>query len=265
MLIVLLIGNHVISQNTVDSSLIKAFPFRLGNIGFAIDSMEFVVGDISRGSAYHHELQLYNFGDDSVVFTPGRISKFVEVDYMPFILPPGEKGMLLIDFEVNNGLPTGTTSAEIALETDDKENPFKFIYLIGNVVGKTSGSTSNLIIDTVPRMLFDHYNFDFGHLSRGKNVVHTFVFTNRGSQDLIIDEIISSKGISVIPPSITTIPSGSDGTIIVKVKTMASFGVQHRTVSIVSNDPVNPKIILGVHGTVRQQSPAVSKPEFCYE
>lgn len=207
MLSVLLI-NMVFAQRSVDSTLIKKYPFRLGNIGFAIDSMEFIVGDLPRGETFHHEVQMYNFGENPITFRSGKMSKFVEMNYNPATLSPGQVGTALIDFEVVNEIPSGTTHTEIAIETNDSKNPYKFISLIGEVVEGSSRNTSQLIFDTVPRMIFNHYNFDFGHLTRGKNIIHTFVFTNRGSEDLIIDEIDSSTGCSVIPPSMTVIPPG---------------------------------------------------------
>lgn len=253
------------SAQKVDSTLIKKYPFRLGNIGFAIDSLEFIVGNVSRGETFHHELQMYNFGKDPVTFQPGKTSKFVTMNYNPVILSPGQAGTAIIDFEVIWDLPSGPVQTEIAIESNDKKNPYKFLYLVGNIVDDQSQTAGQLIIDTVPRMIFEHYNYDFGHLSRGKNVIHTFVFTNRGSEDLVIDEIKSSDGCLILPPSSTVIPPGSEGKVVVKVRTMGSFGVQHRTVSIKTNDPVNPKITLGIHGSVRQLSPALSDPDFCYQ
>ena len=187
------------------------------------------------------------------------------MNYNPGTLSPGQAGTAIIDYEVILEIPSGPVQVEIAIETNDKKNPYKFLYMLGVIVEDSSMYADQLIIDTVPRMVFNYYNFNFGHLSRGKSIIHTFMFTNRGSEDLIIDEINSSDGCSVKPPNNTVIPPGSDGVVTVKVKTFANFGVQHRTVSIMTNDPVNPKITLGLHGTVRQVTPSQSDPDFCYQ
>ena len=251
-------------QKVIDSTLIKQYPFKIGNIGFAIDSLEIFIGDIVRGETVHHEIEMYNFGKKPINIRSGRISKFVEMNYMPSQLPAGQAGIAIVDFEVIKELPPGLTQAEIAIETDDQLNPYKFLYLVGNIVEDSSKFVYSVIMDTVPRIYFNDYNFDFGHLTRGRNVVHTFLFTNRGSQDLVINEI-RSVGCSVIAPPQKIIPPGEDGALVVKINTQGDFGVQHRTVSISSNDPVNPTIILGLHGTVRQQAPSKLDPEFCYE
>jgi len=41
--------------------------------------------------------------------------------------------------------------------------------------------------------------------------------------------------------------------------------VAHRSVKVYTNDPVNPVIYLGIHGTVTLRSPAKKDPEFCKE
>jgi hypothetical protein len=114
-------------------------------------------------------------------------------------------------------------------------------------------------------MIFNNYNFDFGHLVRGKKVYHTFYFTNMGSEDLFVEKVSSSSGCRVIDPPEKMIPPGGSGRLVVQVRTIGSIGVQHRTISIRSNDPVNPLIILGVHGTVRQPPPPQQNTGFCYE
>jgi hypothetical protein len=260
-----LFSSLLLGQQQIDSTLIKAFPFRIGNIGFAVDSLEYIVGDAYRGKTQQYQLGMFNFGKEPISFKPGQISKFVTMSYEPQLLSPGQKGFAVVDFEVINEMPLGNNQVEIAVESNDTENPYKFLYLVVNIIEDSSMLEDQLIIDTVPRLVFDQYNHNFGHLSRAKSVVHTFVFTNRGSQDLVIDEITTSAECSIIPPEQTIIPPGSTGSLIVKVRTLGAFGVQHGTVSVVSNDPVNPVITLGMHGTVRIQSPPNEDPDFCLE
>jgi hypothetical protein len=262
---ILILVNSFIFGQQVDSALIRAFPFQVGNVGFAIDSLEHFVGDAFRGQTQQYQIGMYNFGKEAISFKSGKISKFVTMNFEPSMMQPATEGMAIVDVEVIEEMPLGINQVEVAVETDDSENPFKFFYLMVNVVEDSSQMMDQLVFDTVPRLFFDQYNHYFGHLSRAKNVVHTFVFVNRGNQDLVIDEISTSPECSIIPPEETIIPPGSSGSLTVKVKTLSSFGVQHGTVSVMSNDPVNPVITLGMHGTVRIQSPSKTDLEFCLE
>ena len=265
-IVLLFVSTALIGQTMkYDSSIIKAYPFKIGNIGFAVDSIETVVGTVKRGEIYQHQFAMFNFGKKPIQLKGGKSSRFVEIRYEPRVVQPGQTATAFIDFDVLDDLPLGPMSVEVVVETDDKRNAFKFLYLLVDIIEDSAKFETQLIIDTVPRMVFNDYNFDFGHLLRGKKVMHTFYFTNMGSEDLFVEKVSSSSGCRVISPPEKMIPPGGSGRLVVQVKTLGSIGVQHRTISIRSNDPVNPLIILGVHGTVRQPSPAQQNPGFCYE
>ncbi|RLD43547.1 MAG: hypothetical protein DRI89_04500 [Bacteroidetes bacterium] len=248
-----------------DSSIIKAYPFKVGNIGFAVDSMETVVGKVFRGMLYKHQIEMFNFGKKPIELKGGKSSSFVELKYEPVLIQPGQSATAFVDFDVIADLPLGPMAVELVVETNDKLNAFKFLYLLVDIVEDSAKFQTKLIIDTVPRMIFNNYNFDFGHLVRGKKVYHTFYFTNMGAQDLFVEKVSSSNACKVVVSPEEIIPPGESGRLVVQVKTVGNIGVQHRTISIQTNDPVNPVIILGVHGTVRQPPPTKQNQGFCYE
>jgi hypothetical protein len=266
-IIVLLFISCSLAGQTVkaDSSLIKAYPFKIGNIGFSVDSIETIIGAVNRGETYKHQIGMFNFGKKPIELKGGKSSRFIEIRYEPTVIQPGQSATAFVSFDVIPELPLGPISVEVAVETDDRLNAFKFLYLLADIVEDSTKFQTQLIIDTVPRMIFNTYNFDFGHLTRGKKVYHTFYFTNMGSEDLFVEKVSGSSGCRVITPPERMIPPGGSGRLVVQVKTIGSIGVQHRTVSIRSNDPVNPLIILGVHGSVRQPPPPRQNQAFCYE
>lgn len=262
--LILLMFGYVQSQ-TPDSTLIKAYPYAIGNAGFTVDSMEFVVGDVSRGEVFEYSLGIANLGKSPLSFKGGKISRFVTIKYEPSTLQPGQTGFIQIEFEVVNELPLGEIHAEIAVESTDTDSPFKFLYMVANVVEGFGKGKSTQKMDTVPRLIFSQYNYDFGYMWRGKTLMHSFNFTNMGSEELVIDEIITSDGVSVVDKPNLIIEPGGFGSVIVKVNTYGDYGVQHHTVSIASNDPRNPVITLGIHGTVKAKAPSNQNPDFCYE
>jgi hypothetical protein len=241
------------------------FPLKIGNIGFAVDSLDIVIGKIIQGRKYTHEIDMYNYGRDAVTFRAGKSSPYIDVLYNPVTIEPGQTGKAIVNFEVIKELPLGPIAAEIAFESDDNQNPYKFLYLLGNIIEDTTLNSTAMIMDTVPRLIFDQYNYYFGHLSRGKKIIHTFYFANRGSQMLVIDDVIPSVGCEILKSPEEILEPGGYGSLVVKITTVGDFGVQHRTINISSNDPVHPIITLGIHGTVRQQSPQNQNPDFCYE
>ena len=241
------------------------FPFMVGNVGFAVDSLETVVGDVRKGQDFIFSIDLKNFGDRTITFRDGKSSRFVDLSYSPNVLKPGESGTLNITFEVVRELPPGEMAVEIAVETDDKKSPFKFLYLLANISEDPSLYDQKTVIDTVPRLIFEHLNYDFGHMKKGKTLYHAFLFTNMGGQDLEITEITTTPGCKVVGWPEKIVASEENGGIIVKLWFLANYGVQHHTITIMSNDPVHPEIVLGVHGTVYQKAATKRNPDFCNE
>jgi len=255
----------VLLAQSAENQIENEFPLKIGNIGFATDSMEIVIGNVFHGQKIEHNIEMYNFGTKAVTFREGKSSPYLDVKYEPNVLQPEQSGNAIVHLELINDLPFGPVEAEIAIESDDKLNPYKFLYLLANIIEDTSSYQTKRIIDTVPRLIFEHYNFYFGHLSWGKKIIHTFLFANMGSQNLIIDDVIPSEGCEVLKKPEEFIEPGGYGSLVVKITTLGNFGVQHRTINITSNDPVHPTIILGIHGTVRQHSPSDQDPDFCYQ
>ena len=248
----LLTGNSFIaySQSDVDSALFKKFPTCIGNIGFAIDSIDIVVGDMPRGEISTFSYEIYNFGKESIVFTNGSSNNFVSQQFQPEVLPPLSTGTMIVNFNADNELELGDFNSEISIISNDVKSPYKFLNIDMNIVEGLGGENANTF-DTVPHIIFDHYNYDYGHQKRGKVQYHTFIITNEGSEPLLIKEITLPKGTTVVDSPTEPLMAGERYILRLKINTRGKVGVQHQSVLVHSNDPSNPLVILGLHGSVR--------------
>ena len=252
LLILFVTVNVVISQNiTQDSLLKKNFPLVIGNIGFATDSMDVVIGNIPRGEIITFEMEIYNFGRDPVKFINGKSNNFVTQKFEPEILLPQMSGKMIVEFNADIELDLGEFHAEISIISSDKRNPYKFLNLLVNIEEGIAGSKNQKLFDSVPHMVFDHYNYDYGHLVRGKNLYHTFLISNNGSLPLYITEIDPPKGIKVVDRPTQPILADEKAILRIKINTHGRVGIQHQSVLVHSNDPASPLVILGIHGSVR--------------
>lgn len=243
---------QVSAQSVIsDSSMYKKFPFVIGNIGFAIDSIDVVVGDVPRGEVSEFNIGVYNFGKESVEFTGGNSNRFVTLKYSPASLLPLSEGFMNIEFNADVDLLLGDYESEISITSNDKKNPSKFLYLLMNIVESTQGAEYQKMLDTVPHIVFDHYNYEYGHLVRGGKQYHTFLVSNGGSEPLHIFDIEVPDGIKLIDSPVQAIMPGEETIIRVRINTKGRVGIQHQSVLVRSNDPINPLIILGLHGSVR--------------
>lgn len=237
------------SQSNIDSLLLKEYPVIIGNIGFDTDSVEIVVGQIPRGEKSQFNFELFNLGNNPVVFTNGKSNNFISLIFDPVILSSGMTGTMKVEFDADSELDLGDFDVEIAITSDDKQNPYKFLTLLMEIIEGNGGDLGNY--DSIPHIVFDHYNHDFGHLKRGKVQYHTFIISNEGGLPLNIIDIQPPKGITIIDAPNQSILPGEKNILRFKINTRGRVGVQHLSIIVRSDDPDNPVVILGLHGSVR--------------
>lgn len=92
---------------------------------------------------------------------------------------------------------------------------------------------------------FAENSFDFGKISEGDKVTHDFVFTNKGSEPLIISDASASCGCTVPEYPKEPIAPGKDGIIKVIFNSEGKPGMQHKVVALTSNsNPASTEIYI---------------------
>lgn len=87
-----------------------------------------------------------------------------------------------------------------------------------------------------PVMTFAESNFDFGTITEGEVVEHTFTFTNTGEAPLVITAAKGSCGCTVPTwPQGESIAPGETGEMVVKFNSKGRKGVQNKSVRITAN------------------------------
>ncbi len=101
-----------------------------------------------------------------------------------------------------------------------------------------------------PRISFISDHYDFGSVLQGKTVEHTFVFENKGTEDLWIKEVTTSCGCTAALVSSNIVKPGDKGEIKVSYDSQGRASNVSRTITVVSNDPVEPVKELSISATV---------------
>lgn len=95
--------------------------------------------------------------------------------------------------------------------------------------------------------------YDFGTVSEGEEVMHTYTFTNTGEAPLVIQSASASCGCTVPSYSKEPVPVGGKGEIQVKFNSANRSGVQNKIVTITAN--TQPAVTrLTLKGTVEKKA-----------
>ncbi|MBK7867459.1 MAG: DUF1573 domain-containing protein [Ignavibacteriales bacterium] len=103
-----------------------------------------------------------------------------------------------------------------------------------------------------PKIYGPATKYDFGAIEQGAIVKHKFVIVNNGDQLLVIDKVVSSCGCTVAEPEKKELKPSETTTIAVEFNSTGRLGDQLKTISILSNDPVNPLFQLTISGKVME-------------
>lgn len=101
-----------------------------------------------------------------------------------------------------------------------------------------------------PRLVFGAPVFDFGKVEQGAQVNHLFRFTNQGGQDLRIESVKTSCGCTAAVISSEVTPPGQEGTISATFDTARFSGEKAKSISVYSNDPLQPVATLTLQGEI---------------
>lgn len=113
------------------------------------------------------------------------------------------------------------------------------IVLVSIFVGRT------LAIEKASKITFTKTTHDFGKVKQGVELMFAFEFTNEGDVNLVIQRVQASCGCTgAAIGDKKEFKKGEEGEIIVTFKTAGRSGAQSKTVTVQSNDPEHPTVVL---------------------
>ena len=80
-------------------------------------------------------------------------------------------------------------------------------------------------------------NWDFGNISQGEEVAHTFYFKNTGEHNLIVKKIETGCGCTTADYTQAPISPGKEGKIEITFNSTGRYGKQYKEIRIFANIP----------------------------
>lgn len=102
------------------------------------------------------------------------------------------------------------------------------------------------------RLDFEETVWSFGTQTNSSELIHEFVFSNRGDENLVIRKVESGCD-SCLQAHVKAIvvPPGQPGAVSCRLDTRKAIGDVRRSITVYSNDPRNPRTILELGGVIR--------------
>jgi hypothetical protein len=103
---------------------------------------------------------------------------------------------------------------------------------------------------SAPKIQFDDIVYDFGKVSSGEVVKHSFVFTNIGTATLEIKDVRPGCGCTTAGSWDKTVEPGKTGSIPLQFNSAAFGGTVAKSATVTCNDPGQSNVVLQIKGTV---------------
>ena len=103
-----------------------------------------------------------------------------------------------------------------------------------------------------PCIRFDLTTNDFGAVLAGEPVRHVFIFTNAGSEDLVISKVQPGCGCTSAGEWTRVAKPGETGVIPIRLNTAGFVGMIDKAITVTCNDQRQPIVTLKLKGTARR-------------
>lgn len=203
----------------------------------SVNKMTHDFGDVEEGGEVEYDFIITNSGGDLLTIKGVNAScGCTAVKPNKSELLPNESTFIHVVFNTANR--NGQQKKFVYVKSNDPKNPELRLTFTANVVPKGTLNVSR------PKISLSTYQHDFGTIQKGENVELEVEIFNKGTEKLIINDILtSSKYVNVILGNPTIEPNKS-AKISIQFDTSEKVGKIIRTVNILSNDPMNSQLTL---------------------
>ncbi len=221
------------------------YPVSVGNLKLMSNHLAF--NDIKTTEIKTDSMKIYNNWGHPMNISFNRLPPHLQVKAVPSVLPAGKEGYIIVTYDANKKKDFGLVYDRIAIKTNDNVQTIKNL----NVSARINQDFSNMSakdLKKAPKIVFDQSSYDFGKLKSGSTVKYNYTFKNEGKRPLDILKVKTSCGCTTTKLPQKTYKKGKSGSIEVSFNTSGRRGKQHKTITVITNDPKNSEIVLSLSG-----------------
>jgi hypothetical protein len=228
-------------------TVIDTFPVTSGNLLMKSNHVAFL--EIKNNAVKTDTLEILNYWNKPMTFKVTSIPEHIIFKVVPELLQPKQKGLIIVTYDAAKKNDYGLVYDYVNLVTNDTSEASKPITVSANITEDFSKLTDKQR-KNAPKIAFTSDTCNFGTAKEGDIVKFSFEFKNNGKDKLIIHKTKASCGCTVSTPEKTLLKKGESSKINVEFNTDGKKGVQRKTITVISNDPAKPIIILNIIGKV---------------
>lgn len=225
------------------------YPTLLGAI--RMKSAYLNLGEVTTKEPFKMDFEIFNDSKENVIFTNEvKVPSHIKLKFEPATLEPNKKGKLTVIYDAKAKNDFGYISDAIEFGTMDGKDPSNKSLTVTATINEYFPTLTEEQKMKAPKLVFDKVSHDFGKIKQGDIVTYDFILKNNGKQDLQIRKTKASCGCTASEPEKNTLKPGESSKISATFNSTGRSGVEKKTITVISNDPVNPVQTLTIQAEV---------------
>lgn len=240
-------GNVIPKPRTIEDD----YPFLIGDVRFKTNHLAFV--KVYKDEKKTISIQVVNTSNQNQAITFSQVPSHLKLVANPISLKPNQKGVIIGTYDAKTIDDWGFIVDRVQVNYNGKEDRKNRLTISATVSENFTKLTTEQLVNA-PKIEIKERVFDFGKIKQKASVEHSFTFTNSGKSNLIIRKVNSSCGCTAVSPKEKVIKPGQSSSIKAVFSSGTRVGRQNKSITVITNDPKSPNLVLRVTGEVEVPS-----------
>jgi len=242
-----------ITGNVIPKPLTIEDEFRYPMGALRLKSNHVSLGTVYNGQQKTTVNEVINNSDQPITVEIKNIPQHLVVKLNPSRIEANQRGIMEVSYDASKINDWGFLIDRMNIFVNDQTDRTYQLIVSANIEESFDNLTEEQL-SKAPSIVFEETTFDIGKLEKGKVAEYEYIFKNAGKSELIIRKITAACGCTATMLSEKIIPPGGTGRIKTTFNSASQRGTQTKTITVISNDPKNPKTILWIRGEVVDQN-----------
>jgi hypothetical protein len=191
-----------------------------------------------------------NLSDKPITVSFRNVPGYITVKAVPETLKPNQTGSIVVSYDGKKKNDWGFLMDKVTMALNGETNNNNFQLSISATIEEDFSQYSEGDLAKAPKIVFENTDYNFGTIKEGEKAAYAFVYKNEGKKDLIIRKTTTSCGCTVINSKKDVLKPGEKSEIKVTFNSAGRSKRQNKTITLVTNDPLNPQVMLRISGDV---------------
>lgn len=247
-LIVLTIKGNVVPREKGPEEL---YPKAIGALRLKQNHIAFA--KIFNNETKKQIIEVYNSSNEDMKLTFDRVPNHIDIDVIPDIIPSKSKAEIIINYDARKKDDWDYVMDQIYVKINNVA-PQQNRIIVSAVIKEDFSKLSKKDLEDAPKAVFAEKTFNFATIKQGESVSFNFELKNEGKKNLIIRKIRAACGCTAIAPTEKIVAPGKSVEIKATFNSRGKRGHQNKTITVITNDPKNERVILWLKGNVETEN-----------